>query len=615
MRDVASGGLNYAKAAVLDRTCTLQPPAPAAEYTASSPPVGLWYHSLRSGWRGNFTRVAGLQPVVGANAYWKAASDAATTDATGYTNEANKLVAVSLVQASPGSALLATGVAVDVLGIGTPTLGQVHALTEVSFETLPLAIGSPTLALRYDFAASSLTINPPVPGEPTLGQKHVLATPGFVHGGPAIGVPPFFGSGVYLPPANVEVQPLAIGSPQIGQKHVLGALPWVRGALDLATPAIAQKHVLTPLGVTTGGPELIPVLPGGAPLSITVQPPVIGTPTFKQIHGFHTQGGFTVGTLPFATPTIGQKHVLATPGLTIAPLGLGLAPLVQKFNLVALGTTIGGPQFTFPAFSKGTLFQVVGLTVGTPALGHPVLKQIQKLSVLGVSLGALDIGLPHESMVYPLTPVNLTLSPLSIGFPVSTVSRALFAQNVEVGSPVTDWQAPYVYHTMADIISPHTDAPIKKALFTNTNDEHALKVAAKSLVGNSLDIKADAEKIKVAAPLTLLAGILGIDLSELEAAIAQLQAMLGIQTGRIDSANVNVASLVASVTSINNSLLQVNTNISKLYNLVSVGKGAINFTTASPVFGTPQIKQTHNLISTPTVLSGPVIGHPVIVRF
>ena len=508
--------------------------------------------------------------------------------------------------------LVVSSLAIGNLAIDTPALGQKHVLGATSLETSPLAIGTPALALRFDLGASNLTITQPVTGTPALGHGYNLAATSLAIGGPAIGSPAVSAGS---PP--IEIGSPVIGTPTLGQRHVLGAVSPGLSSPVLPTPTIAQKHVLGALGTTTGSPQIAIVIPGLQPASLSIGSPTLGTPALGQTHVFNTTG-LTLGTLLFASPTIGQKHALKVSSLAISGPALGLASLLQKFNLAALGTTISGPQITSPVFSKGTFFQVVSLTVGRPVLGSPVLHQRQILSALGVTIGPPDIGSPRESMIYALSPLGVSISALQIGFSPFTIVRALTAKNVEVGSPTADWQAPFVYHKMADIISPHTEAPIKKALFTNTNDEHALKVAAKSLVGNSLDIKADAEKISVKNPLTLLAGILGIDLSELEAAIAQLQALHGIETttrtNQVIDINVNIASLVSSVASINNSLLQVNGNINKLYNVVSVGKGALNLAIGSPVFGTPQIKQVHKFQSAPMVLSSPVIGQPVIVR-
>jgi Concanavalin A-like lectin/glucanases superfamily len=151
--DTTTAYLNRVRATT-DRTLSLAVGA-VAQATNGPPVSGDRYYFRPVGWRGAARWIPGLQPAVGVDAFWKAASDAATSDATGYTNEINKLVAVSLIQVSPAATLTATALAVASPAIGVGTLAQTQALSAPTLAAGAPALGAGSLGQRHALNASA----------------------------------------------------------------------------------------------------------------------------------------------------------------------------------------------------------------------------------------------------------------------------------------------------------------------------------------------------------------------------------------------------------------------------------------------------------------------------
>lgn len=121
--------------------------------------------------------------------------------------------------------------------LGTPALGQVHALT-----------------------ATGLTVSSPVLGAPVFGQVHVLLTDGLVAGSPVLGTPTL--------------------TENLDNVDVLFADDLVVGSPSLGTPAFGQIHALTAVDLAVGSPVLgTPALDDG-----TAQP-VVDRQTIGTVSG------------------------------------------------------------------------------------------------------------------------------------------------------------------------------------------------------------------------------------------------------------------------------------------------------------------------------------------
>ena len=116
--------------------------------------------------------------------------------------------------------------------LGTPALGQAHALT-----------------------ATGITTSAPVLGSPALGQVHELTVTALIVGAPVLGTPSLSENAAdvdALTAVDLVVGSPVFGTPSLGQIHVLGSDGIVTGAPVLGSPSITQIHTLEALGLTVG---------------------------------------------------------------------------------------------------------------------------------------------------------------------------------------------------------------------------------------------------------------------------------------------------------------------------------------------------------------------------
>jgi hypothetical protein len=116
--------------------------------------------------------------------------------------------------------------------LGTPALGQAHALTATGIVAGAPTLGTPAIGQAHALAATGIAAGAPTLGAPALGQGHALAADGLAAGAPVL------------------------GSPAVGQVHALAAPALAAGAPVLGSPTLAQVHALVAGGITTGGPVL-----------------------------------------------------------------------------------------------------------------------------------------------------------------------------------------------------------------------------------------------------------------------------------------------------------------------------------------------------------------------
>jgi hypothetical protein len=150
--------------------------------------------------------------------------------------------------------------------LGTPALGQVHALTATGITTSAPVIGTPALGQVHVLTANGLTVSAPVLGTPAVGQDHSLTATALVVGPPVLGTPLLTENAAdvdALTAVDLVVGNPVLGTPSIGQIHVLGSDGLVTGSPVLGSPSITQIHTLDVLGLTAGVPVLgTPVLNG-----------------------------------------------------------------------------------------------------------------------------------------------------------------------------------------------------------------------------------------------------------------------------------------------------------------------------------------------------------------
>lgn len=178
----------------------------------------------------------------------------------GLVREVNPVAYFDFGGASSGTDnLTATDLVTGSPVLGTPALGQVHALTATGITTSAPALGTPALGQVHGLAATALTVSAPVLGTPAVGQIHSLTASALVVGSPVLGTPLLSENAPdvdALTAVDLVVGSPVLGTPSFGQIHVLGSDGLVTGTPVLGSPSITQIHALEALGLTVGVPVL-----------------------------------------------------------------------------------------------------------------------------------------------------------------------------------------------------------------------------------------------------------------------------------------------------------------------------------------------------------------------
>lgn len=181
-----------------------------------------------------------------------------------------------------------SAIATGTPSVGTPTLGQTHALTATGVSAGAPSVGSPALGQIHALGTpANVATGAPSAGSPAIGQVHALAADGVATDAPSV------------------------GSPEIGQVHGLDADGVATDAPSVGTPEIGQVHALASGGVDAGTPTVgAPALSENeAPTDnlsadgIAAGTPSVGSPTLAQIHAL-TADSITLGTPTVGAPTL-----------------------------------------------------------------------------------------------------------------------------------------------------------------------------------------------------------------------------------------------------------------------------------------------------------------------
>lgn len=620
LSNIASQGLNRARNTT-DRTLDV---ATGLIDTDGGPLVGDRYYFRPVGWRGNFTRVSGLQLAPGTNAFWKAGSDAATTNATAYTNEINKLVAVSLIQSIPGAALVASTFATASPAIGVATLVQTQALAAPTLAVASPAIGATALTQGHALAASPLAAGAPVLGAAAMGVQVALVASGLTVSSPAIAAPVVSQSNL-LTAAGLTVGAPAIGTTALAQAHALAA-----PALAVASPvsgaaALAQTHVVAAAGLAVTSPQL-------------------GAGAFQQ--NYHLlAAGLTVSAPAVGATTITkQTHVFTAGALTVSTPLIGAGALKQKHIILATGTVAGSPVISAPVVSAGRAFVAVSMAVSQPVIGTAIFKQVQKLAALRFTVSAPTVGASKAVIkAPPLFAANLTVGSPQIApvRPALGFMSVLAAPNFAVGKiefSYPDAEAigpPEVFFPVRykrwsndpkaefyDDDHSQFGGYVKQAIFTHMNDDIAMWMSSGTLAGRTDHERGPVQDIIVSKPLWLADKKLGIDWSAVEQLRIDVNALMAAVSTNTTAVNANIAAIAANTAQVAINTAAVAANSALLASLRTDFEKLLrqtktfiprDVTVSSPVLGTPQaaIKLS---AATNAVVGSPVLGTPVLVR-
>lgn len=156
-------------------------------------------------------------------------------------------------------------------------------------KTETLVIGDIT-SVVHELVADNLTTSAQVLGSPAVGQIHALTATALVVGSPVLGTPVLTENAAdvdALTAVDLVMGSPVPGAPSLGQIYVLGSDGLVTGAPVLGSPSITQLHALEALGLTVGAPVLgTPALNGSDIVPITaseVARIVRATPRMKTV--------------------------------------------------------------------------------------------------------------------------------------------------------------------------------------------------------------------------------------------------------------------------------------------------------------------------------------------
>jgi hypothetical protein len=151
--------------------------------------------------------------------------------------------------------LTATGIATGAPALGTPTLGQVHALGATGITCSPV-VGTPVLWSGGidDLEASGIAVGAPTVGVPTLHQVHALLSVAIAAGAPSVGSPTLAQVHALQGPAGFGFGAPTLGVPSLAQVHGLAATGFALPAPQVGSPTMGQVHALTAQGIAAGAP-------------------------------------------------------------------------------------------------------------------------------------------------------------------------------------------------------------------------------------------------------------------------------------------------------------------------------------------------------------------------
>jgi hypothetical protein len=208
--------------------------------------------------------------------------------------------------------------------LGTPALGQVHALIATGITTPSPVLDTPALGQVHGLAVTALTVSAPVLGTPAVGQAHSLVASALVVGSPVLDTPT-----------------LSENAPDV---DALTAVDLVVGSPVLGTPAIGQVHSLTAV-------------------NLSVASPALGTPSLEIGTDNLVANSLVVGSPVLGTPSLGQIHVLGSDGLVTGPPVLGSPAITQIHTIEALGLTVGAPVIGTPAINGSDIVLITAAEV------------------------------------------------------------------------------------------------------------------------------------------------------------------------------------------------------------------------------------------------------------
>lgn len=178
----------------------------------------------------------------------------------------------STASGAPTDVLTASSILASPAVVGTPAIGQTHALTSSSISSAP-TVGAPAVSQRHVLTASGIAASSAV-AQPSIAQRHALTASAISASVPVVGAPTLTeiiaGTLSALP---VVAAPAVVGAPSITQNHALSAGAISAGPATFGTPTLAQQHALIAQRITSVAAAVgSPLLSEGGSVAFTRSP-------------------------------------------------------------------------------------------------------------------------------------------------------------------------------------------------------------------------------------------------------------------------------------------------------------------------------------------------------
>ena len=291
-----------------------------------------------------------------------------------------------------------------------------------------------------DLVADNVETGSPTLGTPTLGQVHALGA------GMSIGLPtldaPVLGQVHGLTPTGVATGSPTLDTPVVGQVHPFTPTELITGSPDVGEPTFGQIHALTTNGITTGAP-VVPVVSAEIPLSlvandITTGVPTLGSPDMEQTGLIAVS--IDTGEPEIGTPALGQVHSLVPVNITTGAVSIDVVQMT--YYPYARGILTGNPDVGDATLAQIHALTALAVTLANPELGTPLLGMVYGMVANELATDAPTLATPALGQVHALTADELATEPPYLDVPIlsfagidSLEALSIFTEAPVLGEP------------------------------------------------------------------------------------------------------------------------------------------------------------------------------------
>jgi len=297
--------------------------------------------------------------------------------------------------------------------LGAPAISQVQALDATELTNAAWSLGTPSVGQANALTATELTNAAWTLDTPSVGQVHALTASGLTNAAWTLSTPAI-GQTHALAATELTNAAWTLGTPTAEHVHDLAATELTNAAWTLGAPAIGQGHALTASGLTNAAWVLgTPTLEEEGEDVLTANDLTnaawsLGAPALGQAHGL-TATELTNAAWTLGTPSVGQGHALSASSLTNDPWVMGTPTATHIHDLSATGLTNASWSMGTPLIGQVHDLIASGLTNAAWTLGEPTLVEegVDTLSANNLVNAAWSMGTPSIGQIHNLTASNL----------------------------------------------------------------------------------------------------------------------------------------------------------------------------------------------------------------